>query len=61
VRATITDPSGASHDESGWYRLENGRASLPFRPALNDPPGRWKLTVVERTSGLKGECEVVVR
>ena len=52
VQVTVADPEGKAHDESGVYRVENGAVQVPFRPARNDAAGEWKVTVVERTSGL---------
>jgi len=38
-----------------------GRSRSASRPALNDQPGRWKVTLTERTSGLSAKCELTVR
>ena len=57
----ITDPAGQPHDESGLYRLERGRATVPFRPALNDAAGEYRVTVTERCSGLSVETRLVVK
>ncbi len=47
-----------------WYdRLlpaTAGKARGAFRPALNDPPGRWKIRCTDRISGQVGEAEVVI-
>ena len=51
--ATITDPTGRIHDESGLYGMEDGRADIPFRPARNDPAGKWRIRIVERQTGLE--------
>ena len=57
----ITDPARQPHDESGLYRLERGRATVPFRPALNDATGDYHVTVTERCSGLRVETGLVVK
>ena len=57
----IVDPAGQPHDESGLYRLERGRATVPFRPALNDAAGQYRVTVTERCSGLHVETRLVVK
>jgi hypothetical protein len=57
----ITGPTGERHDESGWYRLENGKATVPFRPALNDAAGEYTVSVTERTSGLTAELNLAVK
>lgn len=56
----ITGPTGQPHDESGLYRLERGRATVPFRPALNDAAGEYRVTVTERCSGLNASRLLVV-
>ena len=60
AQVTILDPAGATHDESGFYRMENGTVRIPFRPALNDPPGKWRIRVTERTSGLTADAKLSV-
>lgn len=57
----ITDPSGKEHDESGLYRAADGKARVPFRPALNDAAGKWNVEVRERTSGLTTNTSVAVK
>jgi hypothetical protein len=57
----IVDPAGQPHDESGLYRLERGRATVPFRPALNDAAGQYRVTVTEHCSGLHVETRLVVK
>jgi hypothetical protein len=57
----ITSPDGQLHDESGLYRLERGRATVPFRLALNDAAGQYRVTVTERCSGLNAEARLVVK
>ena len=61
VMARLTDPTGQPHDESGWYRLEDGKAQIPFRPALNDRPGAWRLEVTEHSSGLAANGTITVQ
>jgi len=52
IEATITDPTNHIHDESGLYRMDDGRADIAFRPALNEPAGKWRIRLVERQTGL---------
>jgi len=61
VDVEITDPAGQPHDESGYYRLTGGKATLPFRPALNEAAGAWQVKVTERCSGLSAEGSLVVK
>ncbi|NLO72769.1 MAG: hypothetical protein GX100_01495 [candidate division WS1 bacterium] len=61
LQVTLTDPKGEERDESGWYRMENGQASVPFCPALNENAGNWKIAAVERTSGLTAGENLVVK
>jgi len=53
ISVKITNPDGAVNDASGLFRAVNGKASITFRPALNDKPGPWCIEVREQTSGLK--------
>ena len=57
----IAGPAGQPHDESGLYRLDRGQATVPFRPALNDAAGEYRVTVTERCSGLRAETRLVVK
>ncbi len=58
----VKDPSGK---EIGWYRgntdTVNGRGQYRFRTALDDPPGRWEVSVTDAISGATavGDVEVV--
>jgi hypothetical protein len=61
VDVRIADPAGQPHDESGFYRLDDGTARIPFRPALNDKPGRWSVSLRERSSGLEARLEIEVK
>lgn len=61
VDVEITDPAGNTHDESGYYRLEGGKVTVPFRPALNEAAGAWQVKVTERCSGISREGSLVVR
>ena len=53
VKIRVLDPAGKEHDETGIYRLEDGKVDFAFRPALNEPAGQWRIEVIERTSALK--------
>jgi hypothetical protein len=61
LEVQVCDPAGKAHDESGLYRAVDGKARLPFRPAVNDTAGQWRVEVRERTSGLTGSKNVSVR
>ncbi len=56
----VRDPDGVLHDETGLYRMEKGRASIPLRFARDDKKGsffkRWKVRVRELTSGFTATC-----
>ena len=58
IEARLLDPAGKEHDESGLYRMADGKVAIPFRPALNDPPGTWRIEVRERTSGLTASAAI---
>ena len=60
LQVEILDPDGRRHDESGLYRAVRGEASIPFRPALNDPAGTWRINVTEKASGLRKSARVRV-
>ncbi len=57
VAVTVTDPSGRTHDETGRYPVENGRATVPIRFARDDEKGTlfkpWRIRVKDLTSGLE--------
>ena len=51
VRLVVARAKGEFHDESGYYRMENGRLDIPLRFARDDPPGPWTVAVEELTTG----------
>lgn len=60
AEVTILGPDGRTHDESGLYRMEAGKTTIPFRPAIDEPVGTWQIRVRERTSGLTSEAALEV-
>ena len=52
---TITDPKGSENELSDYYCVKSGMFAFDFTPALNDEKGRWKISVLDLTSGLKAE------
>lgn len=60
IRLEVRDPAGVVHDETGLYKMEKGRLSIPLRLARDDMKGsffkRWKISVRELTSGFTAKC-----
>jgi hypothetical protein len=61
LRVTVTDASGAATEYSDYYCAERGALSLPLRPALNDKPGTWQVTVEDLTAGMRSSKAFAVR
>jgi len=57
VDVTIVSPSGQRNELGDYYCAERGTLTLDFVPALNDEPGRWKITAVDLTAGQMAEKE----
>ncbi|MFV2069227.1 MAG: beta-galactosidase trimerization domain-containing protein, partial [Pirellulales bacterium] len=55
VELTVTSPSSASHDLSGYYCAIRGVLDLQLATAVNDEPGHWKISVLDLTAGGKAE------
>ncbi|REK20018.1 MAG: hypothetical protein DWQ41_27255 [Planctomycetota bacterium] len=51
LEITVTDPSGKETEFSHHSCAENGRYEFTLHPALNDPPGRWTITINDLTAG----------
>ncbi len=61
VRLTATAPDG--RERSGFaqtIRAESGRDTATLRFALNDPPGRWRLSARDAATGVTGQAEVTL-
>jgi len=70
--ATLGDYSGVLHAElyqpdGNEVRLharnvefKAGRATLTWHTALNDPPGRWRVEVVDAATGVRGSTTVTL-
>jgi len=55
-------PDGSlAHEYSDNLAARAGSASVEFRLALNDPPGRWRLAATEAVSGRRAERVLNVR
>ncbi len=55
VRVDVTDPTGSPTEHTGYYCAENGKLKVPFRPAINDKCGTWKIRVEDLTAGITTE------
>ena len=62
VEIEVRDSSGALHDETGRYVMENGRLVVPLRFADDDPPrgfpSVWKASARDLTSGFTAGCSI---
>jgi hypothetical protein len=62
ARLAVTGPDGKPRP---WYdanvTLANGKGTATFRPALNDPTGKWTFTATEVASGSKATASVMVK
>ena len=62
VEIEVRDPSGALHDETGRYVMENGRLVVPLRFADEDPPrgifSAWKASARDLTCGFTDSCSI---
>lgn len=58
----VTDATGRARAEYGGAAVvaANGTAVWRLTPALNDPPGRWRLRVTDVATGLAGDGELEV-
>lgn len=58
VRLALADPEGRTADESGLHVVENGRAEITLRFAMDDAEGglfsKWKAVVTDLTTGESG-------
>lgn len=45
LEVKITDPNGCLNELSGYFTLLEGNLDIPFTLALNDVPGKWKVSV----------------
>ena len=56
MAVTLTDANGETSEYSGNYSALDGRLNLPFIAGLNDVPGKWTLSVLDRSTGLTAEA-----
>ncbi len=56
LEVIVSDPSGKSTEYGDYYCAKNGALDIDFMPALNDTAGRWQITIVENTAGLKANA-----
>jgi hypothetical protein len=45
LEVNIIDPEGGINELSGYFTLTRGKIEIPFVPALNDPQGKWRISV----------------
>ena len=57
MKITITDPDGKRNEFSNYYTAVNGLCKINFVPAVNDLRGKWKISIVELSSGKKAEVD----
>jgi hypothetical protein len=61
ARVDVQDPSGKGvHYYSSNTDVEDGKGSVRFQTALNDPTGTWRVTITEVISGKKAVVEVLL-
>ncbi len=59
---TVTNPNGVVVTYYGGnFDIVANQGQMRFRTALNDAPGRWKVTITEVISGKKAVAEIEVR
>lgn len=56
IKVTVSDPSKVRPDYSDSYVVENGSLTVRIPVAINDPSGKWNITVKELSSGFIGQC-----
>lgn len=61
LQVEVVDAQGRSNDYSGYYATDRGRFELEIPVALNEPSGKWAVTVRELTTGLSVSREFTVR
>ncbi len=61
LRVDIVDSKGRRNDYSGNYATDRGLFELEVPIALNEPVGKWKVTVRELTTGLSASRDFEVR
>jgi hypothetical protein len=61
LRVDVTDPTGSPTEYTGYYCAQNGKLQVPFRPAINDKIGAWKIRVQDLTTGSVAENMIEVR
>ncbi len=61
IKLEATDANGKKRDESGWYRLTDGKAKIPFYFSQNEQPQTLQIKVTEKTSGLTQTATIKVK
>ncbi|MGE0606450.1 MAG: hypothetical protein AB7O62_04925 [Pirellulales bacterium] len=61
LRVEFADPTGQPTEYSDFACTEDGRLSLSFTPALNDPSGAWTITITDLTSGTQAVHAIDLR
>lgn len=56
VHVEVIDPHGRHSEYSRFAACADGVYTLPFRPALNDPPGTWTVRATELIAGQSAEA-----
>jgi hypothetical protein len=45
VEVNITDSEGKVNEYSGYFTITEGKVEIPLALALDDPEGKWKMSV----------------
>jgi hypothetical protein len=61
LKVEITDPNGKESEFSGYYTMKDGKAQIPFYTALDDPCGKWRMTVVNLCDRSKVKTEFCLK
>ncbi len=57
IEVVITSPTGERNECSDYYCANKGELTINYVPAINDRTGRWRITALDLTSGIKAESE----
>lgn len=56
LHVEMIDPQGRRSEYTRFAACADGEYTLPFRPALNDPPGTWTVRITELIAGQSAEA-----
>jgi hypothetical protein len=58
LQLTVTGPQGQALPYGGYYGTDAGQLSRVFSPAVNDPPGAWKIQVTNLITGQSAQTPI---